>query len=152
MQSYNKEFTLYFKPRGNAVLAKGEKKNYINDFPQDLYLYYHVTKKDLPLISYDWFPNEAKKITNYYKYPVFPEDFAYYLLEDNNTLIMINTKKKFNKNFEFDIKKKKLKTHDNIGKIDFIISTFAQRCGFKDVKSNFECNFYKPLVSNYLFN
>jgi len=152
MQSYNKEFTLYFKPRGNAVLAKGEKKNYINDFPQDLYLYYHVTKKDLPLISYDWFPNEAKKITNYYKYPVFPEDFAYYLLEDNNTLVMINTKKKFNKNFEFDIKKKKLKTHDNIGKIDFIISTFAQRCGFKDVKSNFECNFYKPLVSNYLFN
>lgn len=152
MQSYNKEFTLYFKPRGNAVLAKGEKKNYINDFPQDLYLYYHVTKKDLPLISYDWFPNEAKKITNYYKYPVFPEDFAYYLLEDNNTLVMINTKKKFNKNFEFDIKKKKLKTHDNIGKIDFIISTFAQRCGFKDLKSNFECNFYKPLVSNYLFN
>ena len=152
MQSYNKEFTLYFKPRGNAVLAKGEKKNYINDFPQDLYLYYHVTKKDLPLISYDWFPNEAKKITNYYKYPVFPEDFAYYLLEDNNTLVMINTKKKFNKNFEFDIKKKKLKTYDNIGKIDFIISTFAQRCGFKDLKSNFECNFYKPLVSNYLFN
>ena len=50
MQSYNKEFTLYFKPRGSAVLAKGEKKNYINDFPQDLYLYYHVTKKDLPLI------------------------------------------------------------------------------------------------------
>ena len=111
-----------------------------------------MTKKDLPLISYDWFPNEAKKITNYYKYPVFPEDFAYYLLEDNNTLVMINTKKKFNKNFEFDIKKKKLKTHDNIGKIDFIISTFAQRCGFKDLKSNFECNFYKPLVSNYLFN
>ena len=152
MISYNKEFTLYFKPRDKAILARGEKINYIKDFPQDLYIYYHLTQKDFPLISYDWFPREVKKITNYYKYPVFPEDFAYYLLEDNNTLVMINTKKNFNKNFEFDIKSRKLKFHDNLGKINFIISTYAQNCGFKDISKNFECNFYKPLISNYLFN
>ena len=152
MQSYDKKFTLYFKPRKKAILARGEISNYIKDFPQDLHIYNHITKKDLPLISYDWFPREAKRITNYYKYPVFPEDFAYYLLEDNNTLVMINTKKKYNKNFEFNIKKKKLKNHDNFGKIDFIISTYAQICGFKDLKKKFTCNFYKPLISNYLFN
>ena len=152
MISYNKEFTLYFKPRDKAILARGEKINYIKDFPQDLYIYHHLTKKDLPLISYDWFPREVKKITNYYKYPVFPEDFAYYLLEDNNTLIMINAKKKFRKNFEFDIKKKKLSIHQNKGKINFIISTFAKNCGFKSMNENYKCFFYKPLVSSYIFN
>ena len=152
MESHNKEFTLYFKPREKSILAKGEKKNYIKDYPQDLYIYFHRTKKDLPLISYEWFPKAAKNITNYYTFPVFPEDFAYYLLEDNNTLVMINTKKNFNKNFEFDIKSRKLKFHNNLGKINFIISTYAQNCGFKDISKNFECNFYKPLISNYLFN
>ena len=38
MNSYNSEFTLYFKTRKKAILAKGEFSNYINDFPQDLYL------------------------------------------------------------------------------------------------------------------
>ena len=37
MNSYNSEFTLYFKTRKKAILAKGEFSNYINDFPQDLY-------------------------------------------------------------------------------------------------------------------
>ena len=53
-------------------------------------------------------------MTNHYKYPVFPEDFAYYLLEDNNTLVMINTKKKNKKNFEFNIAKKKLSIHPGV--------------------------------------
>ena len=97
MESYNKEFTLYFKPRDKAILARGEDKNYIKDYPQDLYIYIHKTKEDVPLISYEWFPRAVKNMTNHYKYPVFPEDFAYYLLEDNNTLVMINAKKK-NKN------------------------------------------------------
>jgi len=152
MESYNNEFTLYFKPRKKSILARGEENNYIKDYPQDLYMYNHKTKEDIPLISYEWFPSAAKKMTNYYLYPVFPEDFAYYLLEDNNTLIMINAKKKFSKNFEFDIKKKKLSIHQNKGKINFIISTFAKNCGFKSMNENYKCFFYKPLVSSYIFN
>ena len=34
MESYNKEFTLYFKPRNNAILARGEERNYIKDYPE----------------------------------------------------------------------------------------------------------------------
>ena len=102
MKSYDNEFTLYFKSRKKSILARGERENYIKDYPQDLYIYFHETKRDLPLISYEWFPKEAKKITNFNTYPVFPEDFAYYLLQDNNTLVMINAKKQLKKNFEFN--------------------------------------------------
>mgnify|MGYP000010200841 CR=1 FL=1 len=63
MNSYNSEFTLYFKTRKKAILAKGEFSNYINDFPQDLYLYDKNLNKDYPLISYDWFPKKVKKIS-----------------------------------------------------------------------------------------
>jgi len=62
MESYNKSFTLYFKTRKKAILARGEDFNYINDYPQDLYIYDHKTKIDSPLISYDWFPSKAKRI------------------------------------------------------------------------------------------
>mgnify|MGYP003691296217 FL=1 len=51
MNSHNKNFTLYFKTRDKAILAIGEKKNYINDFPKDLYIYNYKTKKSSPLIS-----------------------------------------------------------------------------------------------------
>ena len=89
MVSYDKKFTLYFKTRENAILARGEDLNYVTDYPQDLYLYDHKLKKDLPLISYEWFPNKAKLFLMDYDYAVFPEDFAYYLLEDNLSLIHI---------------------------------------------------------------
>ena len=65
---------------------------------------------------------------------------------------MINTKKKFSKNFEFNIKKRQLSLHQNKGKLDFIISTFVKSCGFKSMNDSYNCYFYKPLVSNYLFN
>ena len=152
MKSHDNEFTLYFKSRKKSVLARGKRKNYIKDYPQDLYIYFHKTKSDLPLISYEWFPKEAKKITNYNTYPVFPEDFAYYLLEDNNTLVMINAKKQFKKNFEFNIRERKLTLREDKNKIDFIISTFAKNCGYKNITENYNCYFYKPLVSSYLFN
>ena len=100
MESYNKSFTLYFKTRKKAILAKGENFNYINDYPQDLYIYDHKTKMDSPLISYDWFPAKAKRILKHYDFPVFPEDFAYYLLKDNNTLIMVSAIKNVNKNLK----------------------------------------------------
>ena len=152
MKSYNNEFTLYFKSRKKSVLARGERKNYIKDYPQDLYIYIHKTQEDLPLISYEWFPKEAKKITNYNSYPVFPEDFAYYLLQDNNTLVMINAKKQFKKIFEFNIRSRKLSLRDDKNNIDFVISTFAKNCGYKNINENYNCYFFKPLVSTYLFN
>ena len=46
MQSYNNDFTLYFKTRSKAVLARGEEFNYITDYPQDLYIYNNRTKSD----------------------------------------------------------------------------------------------------------
>ena len=55
MESYNQKFTLYFKTREKAVLARGQYSNYITDYPQDLYIYDHLTKEEAPLISYDWF-------------------------------------------------------------------------------------------------
>tara|TARA_Y100000590_G_scaffold469814_1_gene659894 strand:+ start:1665 stop:2213 length:549 start_codon:yes stop_codon:yes gene_type:complete len=152
MESYNKNFTLYFKTRQNAVLARGENNNYITDYPQDLYIYNHKTKIDSPLISYEWFPRRARIMLSDYDFPVFPEDFAYYLLSDNNTLIMVSAIKNVNKNFQFNIKKKELKIYDNNGKFDFIISTYAKKCGYRDIKSKYSCNMYKPLISNNLVN
>ena len=146
------KFYYYFKSRKKSILAKGVRENYIKDYPQDLYIYFHKTKSDLPLISYEWFPKEAKKITNFNTYPVFPEDFAYYLLQDNNTLVMINAKKQLKKNFEFNIRERKLTLREDKNKIDFIISTFAKNCGYKNITENYNCYFYKPLVSSYLFN
>ena len=59
MESHNNLFTLHFKTREKSILARGENLNYINDFPQDLYIYNHITNEDLPLISYEWFPNKV---------------------------------------------------------------------------------------------
>ena len=152
MQSYNNDFTLYFKTRGKAVLARGEEFNYITDYPQDLYIYNTNTKSDESLISYDWFPSRAKQIIENYDFPVFPEDFAYYLLRDNNTLIMVSALKNVNESLMFDIKKNELKVYNNNGKLDFIISSFAKSCGFSDLNTNYKCNLYKPLISNNLIN
>ena len=152
MESYNNDFTLYFKSREKAILARGENNNYINDYPQDLYIYDHKTKTDLPLISYEWFPRKAKKILKNYDFPVFPEDFAYYLLSDNNTLVMVSAMKNVNKNLQFDISKKELKIHDGLGKLDFIISTYAKSCGYGSLNSKHRCNIFKPLISKNLIN
>ena len=61
MKSYHDKFTLFFKTREKAIISRGENSNYINDYPQDLYIYDHYTKEEYPLISYDWFPKKAKK-------------------------------------------------------------------------------------------
>ena len=152
MDSHNKNFTLFFKTREKSILAKGEKYNYITDYPQDLYIYDNKTKKSSPLISYEWFPSHAKFFLNNYNFPVFPEDFAYYLLKDNNTLVMISAVKSFNKNFKFDIDKKKLNLYPSDGRFDFIISSIAKNCGHSQLNENYKCNYYKPLISNNLIN
>ncbi len=152
MDSYNKDFILYFKTRQKSVLAKGENYNYITDYPQDLYIYNNKTKTEKPLISYEWFPSKAKKILRNYNFPVFPEDFAYYLLSDNNTLIMVSAMKNVNKNLQFDITKEKLKIFDKTGKLDFVISTYAKNCGYSSLNDKYRCKIYKPLISNNLIN
>ena len=152
MQSYNNDFTLYFKTRNKAVLARGEEFNYITDYPQDLYIYNHHTKSDVSLISYDWFPSRAKQIIKNYDFPLFPEDFAYYLLSDNNTLIMVSAIKNINANLVFDISKKNLKRYDKKNKLEFIISSIAKKCGYLSLEEKYNCNYYKPLISNNLIN
>ena len=152
MDSHDKNFTLFFKTREKAILAKGENHNYITDYPQDLYIYDNKLQETTPLISYEWFPAHVKYYLHGYNFPVFPEDFAYYLLKDNNTLVMISAVKNFNKNFKFDIANKKLNIYPSDGKFDFIVSSIAKNCGYSDLKENYKCNYYKPLISNNLIN
>ena len=45
MDSHNKDFTLFFKTREKAILARGEDYNYVTDYPQDLYIYDNKSKK-----------------------------------------------------------------------------------------------------------
>jgi len=152
MNSYDKNFSLYFKTREKSILARGENFNYVTDFPQDLYIYDYKTKTSSPLISYEWFPSQAKFFLEEYDFPVFPEDFAYYLLRDNNTLIMISAIKNIKTNFQFDIANKKLNQYSSTGKLEFIISSVAKNCGHSHLKENYKCNYYKPLISNNLIN
>ena len=152
MLSHDDKFTLYFRTRKKAVLAKGKEFNYITDYPQDLYILYNDTGKTSPVITYDWFPKKVKELGSNYNLPVFPEDYAYYLLNDNNTLILVSAIKNYNQNLKYNIRSKELSADKNQGKLNFIISTYAKSCGYKSLKSNFECQLYKPLVSKNLIN
>ena len=112
----------------------------------------YKTKTSFPLISYEWFPKRAKYFLKEYDFPVFPDDFAYYLLKDNKTLVMISAVKNLNANFKFDISEKKLELYPKNGKFDFIISSIAKNCGHDNFKENYKCSFYKPLISSTLIN
>ena len=87
-----------------------------------------------------------------YDFPVFPDDFAYYLLKDNKTLVMISAVKSLKANFKFDIVEKKLELYPLNGKFDFIISSIAKNCGHYEFKEHYKCSFYKPLISSTLIN
>ena len=152
MDSHNNNFVLFFKTRKKAILAKGEEFNYITDHPQDLYIYDRKTKETKPLITYDWFPKHAKFYLSNYDFPVFPEDFAYYLMKDNNTLIMVSAVKNINQNLKFDISTKKLGKYSTKGKLDFIVSSISKDCGFASMDDTYKCNYYKPLISQNLIN
>ena len=152
MDSHNKNFVLFFKTREKAILAKGEEFNYITDYPQDLYIYNNKTKETKPLITYDWFPKHAKFYLSNYNFPVFPEDFAYYLMKDNKTLIMVSAVKNINQSFKFDISTNKLHKYSTKGKLDFIISSITKDCGFSSMNDTYKCNYYKPLISQNLIN
>ena len=152
MQSHNKKFILYFKTREKAVLAKGEEFNHIIDYPQDLYYLNNNTGKIHPLITYDWFPQEVKNLSFTSNIPVFPEDYAYYLLNDNETLIMISGIKSIRSNFKFNLKNKKLEKLSQKNKYKLFVSSILKDCGYKDINSTYKCSYYKPLISINLIN
>ena len=152
MDSHNNDFVLFFKTREKSILARGEQFNYITDYPQDLYIYNKKTKKTEPLITYEWFPRIAKFYLSNYDFPVFPEDFAYYLMQDNKTLIMVSAIKNINQNLKFDISTKKLEQHSDKGKLNFIVSSISKDCGFATMEDTYKCKYYKPLISQNLIN
>ena len=152
MLSHDKTFTLFFKSREKAILAKGKEFNYIEDYPQDLYILYNDTGKIRPLITYDWFPKKVKNLILEYDLPTFPEDYAYYLLSDNDTLIMISGIKSLRSNFKFSLKDNKLKKLSKDNKYKLFVSSLLKDCGYKDIHSTYKCSYYKPLISLNLIN
>ena len=152
MLSHDDQFTLYFRTREKAVLARGEEFNYITDYPQDLYILYNDTGKTSPVITYDWFPKKAKELSLSYNLPVFPEDYAYYLLSDNETLIMISGIKSFRSNFKFNLQNNKLEKLPVDNNYKLYISSLLKDCGYKDISATYKCSFYKPLISENLIN
>ena len=152
MLSHDKKFTLFFKSREKAVLAKGEEFNYIMDYPQDLYILDNKNGEINPLITYDWFPKEAKNLSIISDLPVFPEDYAYYLLNDNRSLILISGIKSIRSNFKFDIENKKLEKLPRKNKYKLFISSLLKDCGYKDINTTYKCSYYKPLISVNLIN
>ena len=152
MRSHNNEFTLYFKTREKAVLARGEKFNYITDYPQDLYILYNDTGRTNPVITYDWFPKKVKELGSSYNLPVFPEDYAYYLLSDNETLVMISGIKSIRSNFKFNLKNNELEKLSVDNNYKLYISSLLKNCGYKDINATYKCSFYKPLISENLIN
>ena len=152
MLSHDDKFTLYFKTREKAVLARGVEFNYITDYPQDLYILNNATGATSPLITYDWFPQRVKALELNYSLPVFPEDYAYYLLSDNETLIMISGIKSIRSNFKFNIMSNKLEKLPVNNNYKLYISSLLKDCGYKDVNTTYKCSFYKPLISENLIN
>ena len=152
MLSHDDKFTLYFKTRKKAVLARGEEFNYIMDYPQDLYILNNETGSTSPLITYDWFPRKVRELGSNYNLPVFPEDYAYYLLSDNETLIMISAIKSIRSDFRFNLKKNKLEKLPLNNNYKLYISSLLKNCGYRDINSTYECSFYKPLISENLIN
>ena len=152
MLSHDDKFTLYFKTRDKAVLARGGEFNYITDYPQDLYILYNDTGRTSPLITYDWFPEKVKELGSKYNLPVFPEDYAYYLLSDNETLIMISGIKSIRSNFKFNLKKNKLEKLPLNNNYKLYVSSLLKDCGYKDINATYKCSFYKPLISENLIN
>ena len=152
MLSHDDKFTLYFKTREKAVLARGIDFNYITDFPQDLYILNNITGITSPLITYDWFPQKVKSLGLNYNLPVFPEDYAYYLLSDNETLIMISGIKSIRSNFKFSLKNNKLEKLPVDNNYKLYVSSLLKSCGYKDINATYKCSFYKPLISENLIN
>ena len=94
----------------------------------------------------------AKNLSLNYNLPVFPEDYAYYLLNDNETLIMISGVKSIRSNFKFNLKNKILEKLPRKNKYKLFVSSLLKDCGYRDINSIYECTYYKPLISINLIN
>ena len=152
MISHDDKFTLYFRTREKAVLARGEEFNHITDYPQDLYILYNDTGRSSPVITYDWFPKKVVELGVNYNLPLFPEDYAYYLLSDNETLIMISGIKSIRSNFKFNLKNNELEKLPIDNDYKLYISTLLKDCGYSDINDTYKCSYYKPLISENLIN
>ena len=152
MLSHDDKFTLYFRTREKAVLAKGGEFNYITDYPQDLYILHNDSGKINPVITYDWFPKKVKELGSSYNLPVFPEDYAYYLLSDNETLIMISGIKSIRSNYRFNLKNNKLEKLPTNNDYKLFVSSLLKDCGYRNINATYQCSFYKPLISTNLIN
>ena len=84
--------------------------------------------------------------------PVFPEDYAYYLLNDNETLIMISGVKSIRSNFKFNLKSNKLEKLPMDNSYKLYISSLLKNCGYKNISDTYNCSYYKPLISENLIN
>ena len=99
----------------------------------------------------EFIDNNNNKCCKKHKYGEYCWKHRYnYLLDDNRTLVMISAVKILNKNFKFDINKKKLELYPKNGKFNFIISSIAKSCGHNNFNDNYKCSFYKPLISSTL--
>ena len=152
MISHDNKFMLYFRTREKAILAKGAEFNYITDYPQDLYILYNDSGKISPVITYDWFPKKVKELGSGYSLPVFPEDYAYYLLSDNETLIMISGIKSIRSNYKFNLKNHKLEKLPKDNSYKLFVSSLLKNCSYKNINATYKCSFYKPLISTNLIN
>ena len=95
---------------------------------------------------------QSKSLSKNYKFPVFPEDYAYYLLNDNQTIIMISAVKSLDSNFKYNIITNTLETLAKNNRYNFIISSILKNCEFKNMNSLYECKYYKPLISQNLIH
>ena len=65
---------------------------------------------------------------------------------------MVSAIKNINQNFTFDIQTKKLNKYSTKGKLDFIVSSITKDFKFRSMNDTYQCNYYKPLISQYLIN
>ena len=135
MLSHDDRFTLYFRTREKAVLAKGKEFNYIIDYPQDLYILYNDTGKISPVITYDWFPKKVKELGSNYNLPIFPEGI-----------------KSIRSNFKFNLKNNKLEKLPTDNNYKLFVSSLLKDCSYQDINTTYKCSFYKPLISANLIN
>ena len=98
------------------------------------------------------FLRKLRNLGSNYNLPVFPEDYAYYLLNDNKTLIMISGIKSIRSNFKFNLKNNKLEKLPKDNDYKLYISSLLKDCGYKDMSDTYKCSYYKPLISENLIN
>ena len=89
----------------------------------------YITDHPQDLYIYDRKTKETKPLITY---DWFPKHAKFYL-----------------SNYDFPVFPE---DYDKKGKLDFIISSIAKKCGYFDLNKKYQCNYYKPLISSNLIN